>query len=87
MNKLQKILFVLLSVFAIDYSLAEIKPPAQQKILAPGYGALEFSAPEPGSYTLPALDSAADGKVLDTQGKALTLPALLRSCECFYASV
>jgi cytochrome c peroxidase len=72
-----KILFVLLSVFAIDYPHADIKPPAQQQILAPGYGSLEFSAPEPGSYTLPVLGLAADGKVLDTQGNALTLHSLM----------
>jgi len=68
---------VLLSVFAIDCSHADTKPPAQQQILAPGYGILEFSAPEPGSYTLPVLGSAADGKVLDTQGNALTLHSLM----------
>jgi len=77
MYKLQKILLVILSVLAIDYAHADAKPPAQQQILAPGYGALEFSAPEPGSYTLPALGSAADGKVLDTQGNALTLHSLM----------
>ena len=79
MNKLNllKILIVLLSVFAIDCSHADTKPPAQQQILAPGYGTLEFSAPEPGSYTLPVLGSAADGKVLDTQGNALTLHSLM----------
>ena len=79
MNKLKflNILLVILSVYAIDYSQAETSPPAQQQILAPGYGTLEFSAPEPGSYTLPVLGSAADGKVLDTQGNALTLHSLM----------
>lgn len=79
MNKLSflKILLVILSVYAIDYSQAEISPPTQQQILAPGYGALEFSAPEPGSYMLPVLGSAADGNVLDTQGKTLTLHSLM----------
>jgi cytochrome c peroxidase len=71
------ILLVMLSVFAIDYPHADTKPPAQQQILASGYGALEFSAPEPGSYTLPELGLAADGKVLDTQGDALTLHSLM----------
>jgi len=79
MNKLNllKILLVLLNVFAIDCSQADTNPPTQPQILAPGYGALEFSAPEPGSYTLPVLGFAADGKVLDTQGKALTLHSLM----------
>ena len=79
MNKLNLLILrlVILSVFAIDYSQADTKPPTQQQILAPGYGTLEFTAPEPGSYTLPALGSAADGKVLDTQGNALTLHSLM----------
>jgi cytochrome c peroxidase len=79
MNKqnLLKILLVILGVLAIDASQADTKPPTQQQILSPGYGTLEFSAPEPGSYTLPVLGLAADGKVLDTQGKALTLYSLM----------
>ncbi len=74
---LLKILLVILSVFAIDYAHADAKPPAQLQILAPGYGSLEFSAPEPGSYTLPVLGLAADGKVLDTQSNPLTLHSLM----------
>lgn len=79
MNKLNLLILrlVILTVFAINYSQADTKPPTQQQILAPGYGTLEFTAPEPGSYTLPALGSAADGKVLDTQGNALTLHSLM----------
>ncbi len=79
MNKLNllKILLVIPSIFSIDYAQADFKPPTQQQILAPGYGNLEFPAPEPGSYTLPVLGSAADGKVLDTQGNVLTLHSLM----------
>ena len=79
MNKqnLVKSLLAILSVLAIDHSQADTKAPIQTQILAPGYGALEFSAPEPGSYTLPVLGSAADGNVLDTQGKPLTLHNLM----------
>jgi len=79
MNKLNLLIqrLVILSVFAINYSQADTKPPTQQQILAPGYGTLEFTAPEPGSYRLPVLGSAADGKVLDTQGNALTLHSLM----------
>jgi len=79
MNKqnLVKSLLAILSVLAIDHSQADTKAPIQAQILAPGYGALEFSAPEPGSYTLPVLGSAADGNVLDTQGKPLTLHNLM----------
>ncbi len=79
MNKLYllKTLLVIANIIAIDYAQADTRPLAQQQILAPGYGTLEFSAPEPGSYSLPVLGSAADGKVLDTQGNALTLHSLM----------
>jgi len=76
MNNLniQKILLVILAALASGLSPAEPSP----QILAPGYGALEFSAPEPGSYTLPLLGAAADGHALDTQGNALSLHSLMR---------
>ncbi len=79
LNKLNQplILLVILGALMIDCSHADTKPPVQSQTLAPGYGALEFSAPEPGSYMLPVLGSAADGKVLDTQGNALTLHSLM----------
>lgn len=44
--------------------------------LAPGYRRLPFSAPEPGSYKLPVLGSAADGAVLDSDGQPVRLNAL-----------
>jgi cytochrome c peroxidase len=46
-------------------------------VLAPGYGELSFTPPTPGSYRLPDLGSAADGEVLDAEGRATTLHALL----------
>lgn len=50
---------------------------ANAGVLAPGYGALEFTAPLPGTYQLPALGLAADGDVLDSQGQRLRLHALM----------
>ena len=41
--------------------------PAQ--VLAPGYHALEYVAPEPGTYKLPPLGRAGDGSILDEQGR------------------
>ena len=41
--------------------------------LAPGYKPLLFPAPKPGSYQLPKMGEAADGKVLDSDGKAMNL--------------
>ncbi|BBL74147.1 cytochrome c peroxidase [Methylomagnum ishizawai] len=44
--------------------------------LAPGYQELPFKLPEPGSYELPALGQAADGRVLDSTGRDLNLHQL-----------
>src|SRR5262245_15593015 len=38
----------------------------------------EYDAPPPGSYTLPAVRSAGDGEVLDSEGRALRLRDLTR---------
>jgi len=46
-------------------------------VLAPGYGPLEYLPPAAGSYSLPPLGKAADGRVLDAQGKTLKLYDLL----------
>ena len=64
--------------FAIISLLAWASPQAaeladQPSALAPGYSPLPFPAPKPGSYSLPAMGFAADGKVLDTDGKAIKL--------------
>ncbi|GAB4256527.1 MAG: hypothetical protein Kow0065_05320 [Methylomicrobium sp.] len=50
---------------------------ADNEILAPGYGRLEYELPSVGSYRLPALGAAADGNVLDEQGRDLTLHRLM----------
>ena len=81
MDKLnvQKKFLMIVGIIASTILYADTTPPQQeqQQLLAPGYGALEFTAPEPGSYKLPVLGSAVDGKVLDTQGKAITLHSLM----------
>ncbi len=43
---------------------------------APGYAALPYAPPTPGSYVLPLLGQAADGAVLDAGGQPTTLHAL-----------
>lgn len=45
-------------------------------ILAPGWGELGYAAPEPGTYRLPALGEAADGRVIDVEGRARRLHEL-----------
>ena len=71
MNKLSLLKISLLMIAALAGCALAAEP------LAPGYGALEFSAPKPGSYMLPALGAAADGLVLDTQSQALSLHSLM----------
>jgi len=46
-------------------------------IAAPGYEELSFPAPVPGTYQLPPLGKAADGKVLDSEGNQRSLAELL----------
>jgi cytochrome c peroxidase len=53
--------------------LAELQPAAA---LAPAYAPLAFPPPKPGSYALPDMGAAADGNVLDSDGKRLTLHSL-----------
>jgi len=52
------------------------KPATQPQILAPGYSALEFPAPESGTYALPPLGEAADGVLLDSSGAEVSLHEL-----------
>jgi cytochrome c peroxidase len=62
--------------FAIPAVAAEHEHSAPV-VLAPGYSDLEFTPPPPGSYRLPPLGAAADGTVLDSQGRSLRLHELL----------
>ena len=45
--------------------------------LAPGWGKLSFDAPQPGTYTLPVIDQAASGKILNSDGSAMLLDDFL----------
>ena len=51
-------------------------PAATEAVLAPGWGPLAFEPPAPGSYALPPLFPAADGRVLDADGTETTLHAV-----------
>ncbi len=55
---------------------AHHEPAGRTQVLAPGYSALSFPAPEAGSYLLPSLGHAADGELLDSSGAPVTLHAL-----------
>jgi cytochrome oxidase Cu insertion factor (SCO1/SenC/PrrC family) len=47
-------------------------------LLAAGTACAQFEAPEPGTYELPVIKAAADGAVLDSQGRSLRLQELTR---------
>lgn len=47
------------------------------KVLAPGYGPLEFVPPAAGTYELPPLGSAVDGPVIDRKGEPMRLHDLV----------
>ena len=46
-------------------------------VLAPGYEKLNFPPPDPGSYSLPVLGPAGDGKLLASSGESVTLHEVL----------
>ena len=54
---------------------ASLAPGARGEavILAPGYGELEYTPPAAGTYQLPPLGEAVDGKVRDSRGKPRSL--------------
>lgn len=74
---LPSLVLTLLVVCTSPLSQADVSSQNQPQTLAPGYGALEFTAPEPGTYQLPILGNAADGKILDTKNNAISLHSLL----------
>ena len=71
MRWLSAVLLATLPVVVASQSHHE--PPKEPQVLAPGYSALEFPTPEPGSYALPPLGSAADGELLDSSGAPISL--------------
>ena len=56
--------------FAAAAGLAHAEPTPAPNVLAPGWTALGYAAPTPGTYELPPLGEAANGDVLDTTGRA-----------------
>jgi len=76
MRLLSALLLVTLPLVATSQQQTHHKPVTQSQILAPGYSALEFPAPKPGTYALPPLGEAADGALLDSSGAAVSLHRL-----------
>ncbi|MGI9223700.1 MAG: SCO family protein [Woeseiaceae bacterium] len=74
MRLLLPLLFATLPTVAASQQHHE--PPAEPQVLAPGYSALEFTAPKPGSYALPSLGEASDGVLIDSTGSPVRLHEL-----------
>ena len=73
MRSYPALLLVILPVLAVSQQQPHHEPAAEPQVLAPGYSALEFPAPEPGTYALPPLGEAANGKLLDSSGTPVSL--------------
>lgn len=67
------LLLVTLPVVATSQQRPHHEPSPEPQVLAPGYSALEFPAPEPGTYALPPLGAAANGRLLDSSGTPVRL--------------
>jgi len=75
---IQKVVFTLLFLLPVSSLHAHSGHHGDgAQVLAPGYQDLQFIPPAPGSYTLPVLTRAGNGKVIDVNGKALQLDQLL----------
>ncbi len=70
---LTRLLFIFLIIPITEITQADNAPPT----LAPGYSPLAFTAPKPGSYSLPPLGQAANGQVLNTENQAIQLHDLM----------
>ena len=68
-------------IAATALALSVLPPlvPAQGQVpLAPGWGALQYTLPEPGSYALPVIGPARDAAVLDINGDTRRLHDIFR---------
>ena len=71
----RRIAVALAAVFLLGASARHDHPAPVVK--APGWGVLEFDAPAPESYALPALWRARDGRVLDESDQTIDIASLL----------
>jgi cytochrome oxidase Cu insertion factor (SCO1/SenC/PrrC family) len=76
MRSLPALLLATLPVVAASQQQPHHEPPTEPQVLAPGYSALEFPAPPPGTYDLPPIGEAADGVLIDSSGEAISLHEL-----------
>jgi cytochrome c peroxidase len=64
---------ILVLAFAAAARPARAESALAPQVLAPGWTALGYAAPVPGTYELPPLGRAADGEVLDGRGRTRRL--------------
>ena len=79
MKKIEQILFLMSAMAALlgGGACAAADTAKAPVVLAPFYTKSEFVPAAAGTYELPPLGKAADGKVLDTDGRELKLRDLL----------
>ncbi len=73
MKRFSVLLLLTLPLAAASQQRPHHTSTAKPQVLAPGYSALEFPAPKPGTYSLPPLGEATDGALLDSSGAAVSL--------------
>ncbi len=87
-----KVSLLLFLGLGASYSFAEEEIAAgdrkqQVELLAPGYGALDYPAPKPGSYKLPAFGFAKDAKVLNVNGDYVNYHDLFKGKYTFLSFI
>lgn len=65
------------SMLHVTAALSADQASEQPQVLAPGWSELQFEPPEAGSYELPVIGTAGDGRVVDSQSGDTTLHALM----------
>jgi cytochrome c peroxidase len=68
---------VLAAVLILTSLASHAEVEEKPQVLAPGYGSLQYDPPMAGSYYLPSLGAAGDGKILTASGQPLRLHSLL----------
>jgi cytochrome oxidase Cu insertion factor (SCO1/SenC/PrrC family) len=76
MKSLSMLLLLTLATTAASQQAPHHTPSPRPAVLAPGYAALNFDAPAPGTYELPPIGDAADGTLLDSSGTVVRLHEL-----------
>ena len=63
----------ILTIACFSITISSTSVAEQTQVLAPGWGKLEYELPQPGTYSLPVINTAAGGKVVKTDGVSADL--------------